>query len=123
MMINWFEIPVSSYDRAKAFYESLFSITMETLELGGAFKMGLFPSTKHNEGGAICFHPEFYFPGNQGPLIYLDASPNLSIVAARVEELGGRLLIQPRQITVERGYMALMQDTEGNRIALQAKML
>lgn len=122
-MINWFEIPVSDYNRAKAFYESLFSIKMETLELGGAFKMGLFPTAKESDGGAICFHPDFYFPGNQGPLIYLNAGPSLSKLAANVERLGGKILIQPRQITEERGYMAVMQDTEGNRIALHAKVL
>ena len=38
-----------------------------------------------------------------------------------IEASGGKVLIPKRQINPERGYMAFLEDTEGNRIALQSE--
>ena len=42
--LNWFEVPVSDFDRAKKFYETVFNIQLYVMDFGG-FKMGLFPAT------------------------------------------------------------------------------
>lgn len=39
---SWFEIPVTDFDRAKKFYETIFEIEIHTLDFG-TLKMGLFP--------------------------------------------------------------------------------
>ncbi len=115
--IQWFEIPVSDFDRAKAFYEQIFAIEMEINDLG-ELKMGVFPH--QTVGGAICYHPQFYHPGQQGPLLYLDANPDLAIVEARIETAGGQVVISKRQISPEHGFMCVFMDTEGNRLALHS---
>lgn len=115
--IAWFEIPAIDFDRSKAFYEKVLNIELQVLDLG-ELKMGLFP---HQEtgGGAICCNPN-YTPSSEGVLIYLDASPDLSLVLNRVESAGGKIIMPKKIISPEHGYMALFIDTEGNKIALHS---
>ena len=40
--INWFEIPVTDFDRAIQFYSKIFDIEMPTMEMGGSL-MGFLP--------------------------------------------------------------------------------
>ena len=38
--LNWFEIPVTDFDRAKTFYETVLGTTVATMEMG-ATTMGM----------------------------------------------------------------------------------
>jgi hypothetical protein len=113
---NWFEIAVADYERAKRFYELIFEMEIQTLDLGG-LKMGMFPH--RGIGGAICCGA-WYQPSPHGTIIYLDASPDLSIVQNRIEAAGGKIVQPKKQISPEYGYMALFEDSEGNRLALHS---
>ena len=120
-MINWFEIPVTNIGRAQQFYETIFNIKMTPLDLGENFKMVLFPTLEGSiKGGALCQHAEAYKPSEYGALIYLNANPSIADIIERVTTAGGQVILNRRQISEERGFMALFKDTEGNRIALQA---
>jgi predicted enzyme related to lactoylglutathione lyase len=121
LRIFWFEIPVTDMARARTFYESILQIKLSPLQLGNGLDMALFPAAEGEPGGALACHPKAYFPGTQGPLIYLDANPDLAQVLARVEAAGGKVLVPKTQISAERGYMALLEDPEGNRIGLMSK--
>ena len=81
--------------------------------------MALFPQQGDEISGAICRHPQFYFPGKQGTILYFNGGDDLENVLSKVESAGGKILIPKRQISPERGYMALFEDTEGNRIGLR----
>jgi len=76
--LNWFEIPVTDFDRAKKFYETIFGYQMPENVMGSA-RMGFllydFPAGK--VGGAIVYNPEFYTPSDNGSLIYLNCQPDL----------------------------------------------
>lgn len=113
--LSWFEIAVSDFDRAKKFYDDIFSQTIQVMDLG-QLKMGL-----HNEkiGGAICWGP-WYKPSPDGTLIYLNADPDLSEVEQRIEKAGGKIIQSKKLIAPGRGYMCLFFDSEGNRIALHS---
>ncbi len=113
---NWIEIPVDDFERAKSFYESIFDIKIHVLDLG-ALKMGIFPGQA--VGCAICKGPH-YSPGATGPVVYLDANPDLEVVQQRITRAGGKILMAKKQISPEHGFMALFQDTEGNRLALHS---
>jgi hypothetical protein len=115
--INWFEIAVSDYDRAKRFYEEIFQMEIQTLDLGG-LKMGIFPPYK-GIGGAIC-QGAWYKPSPNGTVVYLEASPDLTVVQNRIESAGGKIIQPKKQISPEYGFMALFEDTEGNRLALHS---
>ncbi|MBN4065829.1 VOC family protein [Candidatus Amoebophilus asiaticus] len=113
---HWFEIPVNDFDRAKSFYETIFETELHTSDFGG-FKMGIFP---HKEVGCAICKGEWYKPGADGTLIYMDASPDLEDVLNRIDEAGGKVLQPKKQISPEHGFMAIFLDSEGNRVALHS---
>jgi len=120
--ISWFEIPTTNLDRAQRFYEALFGITMIPLDTP-ALKLRMFPidDMMNGVGGAIVYYGDFYIPSaTAGPLIYLNANPDVQQVLDKVEAAGGKILIPKTQISPEYGYMAVILDTEGNRIALHS---
>lgn len=116
--INWFELPVSDFDRAKKFYSSIYDYEMPEIMMGPN-KMGFLPVEQGGIGGAIV-HGEGYEPSNTGALIYLNGGENLSKVLAKVEEFGGKILQSKTLIEERFGYYAIFTDTEGNRIALHS---
>jgi len=119
--ISWFEIPAVDLDRAQKFYEVIFGMSMISLETP-QLKMRLFPiEDMTGVGGALCDSRGFHKPSaTEGPLIYLNANPDVQIVLDKVEKAGGKIIIPKTQISPEYGYMAAFIDTEGNRIALHA---
>ena len=117
--ISWFEIPVTDINRAVKFYNQLFDTNISIQDLG-QLKMGVLPTK--TIGGALVEHSEWYKPSStQGALIHLYAGNNLSIILDKVEEAGGKILIPKRQISEILGYMAVILDSEGNRIALRSE--
>lgn len=114
---QWFEIPVESFDRAVKFYQDIFDVSLHVNDFGG-FKMAVFPHG--NVGAAICWGA-WYKPGDTGPVVYMNANPDLSTVLERIEPAGGKILQAKKQISPDHGYMALFLDSEGNRLALHSK--
>jgi uncharacterized protein len=119
--LNWFEIPVLNFDRAKQFYEAIFDYQMPENQMGRA-RMGFFLYDYQNGkvGGAIVHNPEFYSPSDNGSLIYLNCQPDLQVVLNRVEAAGGTILQQKTVIGQNLGFQALIKDCEGNRVALHS---
>jgi predicted enzyme related to lactoylglutathione lyase len=120
----WFEIPVTDMDRAIRFYERVLGIKLDRHTMG-ALDMAWFPWAGEASGAAGCLvrHPDFYRPSSDGVLVYLAApSGDLSTELERVEGAGGRLLAAKKRISPEHGHMALLEDSEGNRVALHSPM-
>jgi uncharacterized protein len=120
--ISWFEIPTTDLDRAQKFYETIFAISLIPLDLQN-LRMRMFPIENQMSGigGALCNNKDFYKPSStDGPLIYLNANPDVQNILDRVEGAGGKILVPKTQISPEYGYMAVIIDTEGNRIALNS---
>ena len=120
-MVAWFEIPVLDMDRAKGFYESVFNVEISVHDLGG-FIMGWFPEASKTGGatGSLVKH-EMYRPSEtHGPLIYF-SSPDISVELGRVEVAGGQVIKPKTEIGGGHGFMGLITDTEGNRIALHSQ--
>lgn len=119
--IHWFEIPVEDFARAKAFYEEILDMKMQDFSPNDNLKMALFPSGENSVGGALCYNPEFYKTGHQGPLLYLNANPDLEKVLERLRKRDGKILQPKTMISDEIGFMAVIEDSEGNRIALMSQ--
>lgn len=119
--ISWFEIPTTDIARAQKFYEAIFGITMIPLD-NPNIQMRVFPiENMMNIGGALVYNKEFYKPSaTDGPLVYLNGNPDVQIVLDRVEAAGGKIVVPKTQISPEYGSMAVIIDTEGNRIALHS---
>lgn len=119
--INWFEIPVSDFERAKRFYSAIFDYEMPEFPMGENIRMGilLYNQESGGIGGAIC-QGEWYKSTGDGIKVYLNAGDDLSVVLNRVEGAGGKVTTPKTLITEELGYMAFFIDTEGNLIGLHS---
>lgn len=118
--INWFEIPVDDLERAIRFYQDIFDIKLITTEMAGV-KFASFPPdiTKGFLSGSLV-QGEMHTPGSTGVIIYLNANPNLLLVANKVDNAGGKMILPKTLIDEQSGYMALFTDTEGNTIGLHS---
>jgi len=116
--INWFEIPVVDFARAKKFYDTIFGFKMEETKMG-EYTMGFFPGDQSGVSGAIC-HGEGYKPSVNGTLVYLNADGRLDDVLGRVEKAGGKVVMPRTLVTDEIGFIAYFTDTEGNKVALHS---
>ena len=120
--ISWFEIPASDLARAQKFYETVFNTKLNPLDLPN-IKMRMFPieDPMNGVGGAVVDSGGFHKPSlTDGPLIYLNANPDVQNVLDKVEAAGGKIMVPKTEISPEYGYMAVIIDTEGNRIALHS---
>ncbi|MBI4173466.1 MAG: VOC family protein [Candidatus Aenigmarchaeota archaeon] len=121
--VGWFEIPVSDMERAIKFYAAVFGHKLERHTLP-ALDMAWFPMHPDGMGamGSLVFHKEFYTPSANGALVYFTAfSGDLANELARVALAGGKILVPKTKISDEHGFMAVILDSEGNRIALHSR--
>src|SRR5262245_47648525 len=104
--LNWFEIPVTDMNRAKHFYQVIFSKHMNETEMMG-MRMAMFPAENGNGKvhGALV-QSEYHKPSMDGVTLYLNGDPDLSSVLEKVESMGGKILMPKTQINSEIGYMA-----------------
>ncbi|MDX1408896.1 MAG: VOC family protein [Saprospiraceae bacterium] len=117
--VGWFEIPVSDFDRAKAFYENVFECELDVHQMGPA-KMAWFPWDQDSMGcTGTLIKTEGYAPSTVGTIVYFTA-PDIEAHLARVEASGGRTLV-PKMTIGEHGWIAHFEDCEGNRVALHAR--
>jgi predicted enzyme related to lactoylglutathione lyase len=116
--LNWFEIPVTEVDRAKKFYEAIFDITMQSIDMMG-MQMAMFPSQSPKSGGALVKSPN-HVPSTTGSIIYLNGNPNLQNVLDKVEAAGGKVTMPKMLIDEQTGHMAFFIDTEGNLVGLHS---
>ena len=118
--INWFEIPVSDFERAKKFYSAIYDYEMPEMMMGNT-RMGFLLSDTEAKGigGAIAHGPD-YTPTTQGVKVYLTAGKDLNTVLNRVEAAGGKVILPKTNITPELGNFAIIADTEGNQISLHS---
>lgn len=117
--INFFEIPAANYKRAVNFYEQLLGQQLQHDEIQGV-KMAFFKSDEKTVGGAIC-SGKGYKPTDKGVVFYLNAGDDLNQVLAKVEPLGGKVVLRKTEIGKGMGNFAFFMDTEGNRMGLHSQ--
>jgi predicted enzyme related to lactoylglutathione lyase len=116
--LNWFELYVNDFDRAKHFYESALQTSLQTFEMENC-KMGMFP---HEQGGGVggsITNMDGIAPGLGGTLVYLNVEGDLDAVLKRIPGAGGSVL-KPRTSIGQHGFIAVFKDTEGNSVGLHS---
>lgn len=116
--LNWFEIPVTDYARAKAFYEAVLGLSIQTMEMGGT-TMGMLSTDPEAVGGALV-QGEGAVPSTQGTLVYLNGGDDLAAMLGRVEAAGGQVAVPKTEIGGGFGFFAHFIDTEGNKLGLHS---
>lgn len=118
--INWFEIPVLNFERAKEFYSRIYNFEMQE-SMMNAFRMGFLPMERDSQGvGGAIVQGNGYIPSSLGVRIYLNGGDDLQHVLDRVIAAGGEVIQHKTKINDELGYFALFEDTEGNHISLHS---
>ncbi|MFN3750689.1 MAG: VOC family protein [Thiobacillus sp.] len=120
--VVWFELYVEDMPRARAFYETMLGITLESLKMPDSqddLEMWAFPMdmTRTGAGGALA-KMAGVAPGGGGTLVYF-ACEDCAVEARRAVDAGGSLL-KPKMAIGEYGFIAIVQDTEGNCIGLHS---
>ncbi len=122
-VINWFEIYTSDFNRAKKFYTEVFKCKLTDLPVDNdrhsQMKYATFQGDEHGTGatGALVKLDEVK-PGSGGTLLYF-ASEEINDELSRVEAAGGKI-IRPKLDTGHFGFIAFIEDTEGNMIGLRS---
>jgi uncharacterized protein len=117
--ITWFEIPVTDFARAVAFYEHVFQIQLEQKEMHETYKMAYFPPETNGVEGALCCG-EGYIPAGNGTLLYMNGNPDMEALLHRVSEKEGRVLVPKTLVSEEQGYFGCFLDSENNKIGLHS---
>jgi predicted enzyme related to lactoylglutathione lyase len=116
--VGWFEIYVEDMARAKKFYGAVFETQFERLN-SGDIEMWAFPNNmeRYGAGGALV-KVQGMSPGGNSIMLYFSCD-DCAVEAARAAEHGGKLIREKLSIG-EYGFIALIQDSEGNMIGLHS---
>ncbi|GAA5221170.1 VOC family protein [Membranihabitans marinus] len=117
--VNWFEIPVKDFDKAKEFYETILGKEMQVMEMAG-MKSAFFAADLQNGIGGCIVQSQGYEPSMKGSLIYLNGGEDLSGPLSKVEAAGGEVLL-PKTSIGANGFMAHFKDCEGNKVGLHSE--
>jgi len=125
-ILTWFEIPVIDTERAKKFYETILDIEMVTKQIPQTGEeLTFFPynpdviqATSGRVTGVLVKSNNSR-PSETGVLIYINASPEIQTVLNKVEKAGGQIINPCTQMHF--GAIAVIIDTEGNRVGLHAE--
>ena len=118
--VGWFEIYVQDMERAKTFYEAVLQIELTKLESPDPeIEMQAFPMNMDAGGASGALAKMEGCPsGGMGTLVYFSCD-DCGIEASRVEAAGGGIC-KPKMSIGQYGFIALVNDTEGNMIGLHS---
>lgn len=119
--ISWVEIPVKDIDRAILFYNTIMGWKMEK-QIFGDTLMAWFPNypTTYGSSGSLIQHKSDYIVSDtKGALVYFKCK-DISETLSKIDLAGGKIVQGKTLINKEHGYMSIVLDSEGNRIALHS---
>lgn len=117
-LISHVEIPVANLERAMRFYSHVFGIQFGDITEIHDNRMAFFPFEEGKDGasGALA-EGSIYLPTKDGAVVYFGVG-DIDAALARAEALGSEVLF-PKTSIGESSFVAEIEDSEGNRIALQ----
>ncbi len=117
--VGWFDINVSNVERAKKFYETVFSTKLFDLPIEWG-KQSLFPFDHEgpNISGALVEKVGMK-PNGNNTVVYFE-SEDCVTEEKRIDEAGGKI-VQPKMSIGDFGFVSIFIDTEGNTIGLHSR--
>ncbi|HSV19988.1 MAG TPA: VOC family protein [Casimicrobiaceae bacterium] len=113
--VVWFDLPVVDLDRAGAFYQAVLGVKVHKEKFGDV----AFCVVEHEQGNGGCLVVDPAKVSSGGPLMYLNVEGRIRDAVAGVTRLGGKVLQDVHPIGPH-GFRAVVQDSEGNRVALHS---
>jgi predicted enzyme related to lactoylglutathione lyase len=119
-VINWFEIITRDMDKAVRFYETALGKPIKR-ELFAGMPHGIFGADPGDGGvhGALIVDAK-RTPGSGGTIIYLDCADGVPAVVERATKAGAKVILPTTSIGPQ-GWIAVIQDLDGNHIGLHAE--
>ena len=112
----WIDIPVADLDRSVAFYRAILQVDVFKEQ----FEQVEFAVIAHDEGNGGCLVVAPDLVSESGVLVYLNVNKRIRDAVAQCESHGGKI-IQPVHSIGPHGFRAVIQDSEGNRMALHSE--
>jgi predicted enzyme related to lactoylglutathione lyase len=112
--VNWFELATTDIERAVSFYEKVLAVELKR-EVFMGVPHAVFPGERHEVVGALV-KSTTNVPSVSGTVVYL-ATRDLDGVLGRVVAAGGKV-VAPKMSIGPMGFVATIDDTEGNRVGL-----
>lgn len=128
--VGWVEIYVQDMDRAKAFYESVFQVTLEPLPVpttpdgelcDGEMEMWTFPMTDTDYGAPCALIQMAGAPSAAGGTLVYFSCDDCADEAGRAAANGGAIFRDKMSIG-KYGFIAAVTDSEGNMIGLHSRV-
>jgi predicted enzyme related to lactoylglutathione lyase len=122
--LNWFELYVADFARARRFYETILNTPLQDSQAESCkegskegCQMAMFPFDMAKGVGGSITKMKDIAPGVGGTIVYLNVEGDLDGVLERIPAAGGSVL-KPKFSIGEHGFIALFKDTEGNLLGL-----
>lgn len=118
-IIVWADIPVIDMQRAMKFYGEVTG--MPVMGMPGAETEVALIGGPGEDGGPIV-SADLYVggtPSHTGATIYLSSQGDIDGMVARVVPVGGKVLQEKQNMGDMVGWIAFIEDSEGNRIGIQ----
>lgn len=121
--VGWFEIYVQDMPRAKAFYEAVFQgeltpLTNPDPEGFADMEMWAFPMSRDDSGASGALVRMSGCPSGGSTMVYFSCE-DCAVEATRAVGNGGSVF-KPKMSIGEYGFIAMVNDTEGNLIGLHS---
>lgn len=122
MRLTWFEIPVSDLERAVRFYSYVFDVIVPIKDKTASYG-SIVGILLEQDGQLVALTKNTpYVPSKrEGCIIYFDVGETgLDKILMRTKRAGGQVLLPatPVQKGGQKGNVAWIEDSEGNRIGL-----
>jgi uncharacterized protein len=116
--VRWFEIYVQDIDRAKAFYQATFQMSLERLEAPD-IELWAFPMKPESAGCAGALVKMNGKDSGVGGTIVYFACDDCSVEEGRASQSGGHVR-KPKSSIGQYGFISLVTDPDGNMIGLHS---
>ena len=117
-VVVWADIPVLDLERARAFYAQLLGSPVEYMP--GTTEVAILTSPGESDPmdvSADLAVGQSTPSTTHGPTIYLGSMGDIDGMVARAVEAGGKILAE-KTFMAGVGWIAYIQDSEGNRIGI-----
>lgn len=123
--IGWIDLPAVDLDRAEKFYGDFFGFEFQRQKEHAGYTMSWFPMEMKVYGSGITLMKgEGHEPaGSKGPLLYFTAPEgSVSKALEKANSMGIKVIreCQAAGENAEHGYFAIIEDSEGNYIAIHS---
>ena len=114
---SWIELPAKDVKRAATFYQAVFEFDAGEAYDDGERRVAILINPADGRPGVSLNQTKDFEPSSKGTLMYLNVGNDLAPFLTRTVAAGGRVMTPETAMSPTSVY-AIIQDTEGNAVAL-----